>query len=197
MNIKLKHSFLKTCTDITGLFNNVVKINSFCSRLEKQADNAINSIIYDPNDYKGDGFELLIEALIKLSPADNRLGIFDYSIVDKSDDVGVDGYGVGIDGKACTVQVKYRSDNTVNLTSNNDHLANFASSSFIHYGVEPASNTNMVVFTTAKGLHYYTDENMFKNKVRCIGHNELRELLDNNYGFWNSLRTLIHEATYT
>lgn len=47
------------------------------------------------------------------------------------------------------------------------------------------------VFTTAKGLHFYTDQEMYKSRVKCFGYQELRQLVDNNYLFWNNLKELI------
>jgi hypothetical protein len=67
-------------------------------------------------------------------------------------------------------------------------------SSLIRYGVNPKTNTNMLIITTAEGLHYFTNNEMFQKQVRCIGYNQLRELVDNNILFWNSFRELIKNS---
>jgi hypothetical protein len=44
------------------------------------------------------------------------------------------------------------------------------------------------VITTASGLHNFTDNEMYKNQVICIGYDHLRSLLDENLSFWNLCR---------
>ena len=119
-------------------------------------------------------------------PVDARLGVSDYQLVQEGD-VGVDGVGIGTNGKPATVQVKYRAANH-DLTANNDHLSNFTSASLMHYNVDPTDDNNMLVITTAKGLHHFTDNEMFLNKVRCVGYEQLRQIVDNNIPFWDAFR---------
>lgn len=188
MEIKLIHPFLYQCHDINKLLKDVKKLSTFCSNLEKQSKLFPNR--YDPDKYKGDGFELFAEALIRLSPADNRIGVRNYQPILEGD-TGVDGVGIGINDKPVTVQVKYRANNLRHLTSNVDHLANFAFSSVSKYGVPIDSKINMLIITTAAGLHYFTDQEMFQGKVRCLGYDQLRELVDNNLNFWNEFRNLV------
>lgn len=185
--MQLTHKFLKQAHDLHGLLENCNKISTFCSRLEKQSE--LFPDRYDPDLYKGDGLELFSEALIKLSPVDNRIGIHHYQVVD-GQDLGVDGSGIGSNGKPATVQVKYRSNNQRQLTANNDHLSNFVSASILHEKVDPEDYHNMLIITTAKGLHHFTDNDMYGNKVRCLGREQLRELVDNNNAFWDEFRTL-------
>jgi len=189
MNIKLEHIFINRSHDLKQLLKDCFKLSTFCSRLEKQS--LLYPDRYDPDKYKGDGFELFVEALIKLSPIDNRIGIANYQVGDETNDKGIDGRGLGIDGKLATVQVKYRSNNTTLLTANKDHLSNFVMSSLFE-GVDKDSNTNMLIITTAESLHHFTDNEMFLNKVRCIGYKQLRELVDNNINFWNNFRQLLN-----
>lgn len=196
MVIKLTHLFIKRSHDIEQLLNGVKKLATFCSRLEKQSKLYPNR--YDPDRYKGDGLELFTEALIKLSPIDNRIGIVNYQPV-TSNDIGVDGKGIGIDGKPATVQVKYRKDHSKRrLTANEDHLSNFVSASTRSgnggFGVPSDTTTNMLIVTTAPGLNHFTDEEMFGKQVRCIGYEQLRKLVDNNLPFWNCFRELVREA---
>ncbi len=190
MEIILEHPFIYKAHDIEVLFNGTNKIATFCHKLEKQSFLFPNR--YEPEKYKGDGLELLAEALIKLSPVDNRIAIGNYS-PELSDDTGVDGYGIGIDNKPATVQIKYRSDSRTLLTANQDHLSNFVMTSLMRYKVPADTKTNLLIITTAEGLHYFTNSEMFQNQVRCLGYNELRELLDNNNLFWNTLRNLIKD----
>lgn len=188
MNIELKHNFIKRSHDLNDLLIDCYKLSTFCTRLERQS--VLFPDRYDPDKYKGDGFELFVEALIKLHPVDNRIGICNYT-VQEGLDTGIDGRGVGIDGRLATVQVKYRSDKTQLLTANKDHLSNFVMSSLFE-GVDKESTNNMLIITTADNLHHFTDNEMFLNKVRCIGYKQLRELVDNNINFWNKFRELLN-----
>jgi len=200
--LTLTHPFLFRCHRIKSVDSNPIdgidelllntkKLSTYCNRLVTQSFLYPNR--YDPEKYMGDGFELFVEALIKLSPIDNRIGISKYEPI-TSDDTGVDGIGIGIDLKPATVQIKYRSDNSGLLGSNQDHLGNFVTSSVLRYKVDPETTTNMLIVTTAKGLYPFTSEEMFQNKVRCIGYKELRELVDNNLLFWESFRNLVQTS---
>jgi hypothetical protein len=186
MKIELIHRFKNRCHNLKDLLEDCQKISTFCNKLEKQSVLYPNR--YSPEKYKGDGLEFLVEALLKLSPIDNRIGIGNYEPV-LENDTGVDGIGIGIDGNPATVQVKYRKSNYI-LTSNGDHLSNFVVASQNRYGVSVESNKNMLIITTGKGLHHYTEEDMFLNKVRCIGYEDLRDLLDNNFLFWENFRKI-------
>ena len=64
--------------------------------------------------------------------------------------------------------------------------------SLMKHKVNSDSKTNMLIITTADGLHHFTDNEMFLNQVRCIGYKQLRELLDNNKLFWNNFRKLLN-----
>jgi hypothetical protein len=189
MNIELTHSFLLTCHDLRGLLDGVTKLSTFMNRLVKQSE--LHPDRFDPLKYRGDGFELFTEALIKLSSADNRIGIYEYQNA-PADCPGVDGFGKGSNGKPATVQCKFvsKSDTVLTATGN---LSNFVNQSLLFFGVDPKDSNNMLVVTTAAGLHYYTDGVMFGKKVRCLGHDELRQLVDNNVAFWEQFKTLALE----
>jgi len=164
-------------------------MSTFCTRLEKQS--VMFPDRYSPEKYRGDGFELFVEFFLKAHSVDNRVGIGSYEILSNNDtDTGVDGTGVGINGKPATVQVKYRSNNEKFLTANEDHLMNFGYASQNKYNVSIDDINNMLIITTAKGLHSFTNGEMFLGKVRCIGYNQLREMIDNNLLFWDTFRSI-------
>lgn len=187
MNITLTHRFLYTAHSLTELLTGCTKLSTFCSRLEKQAVLYPNR--YNPDKYKGDGFELFAEALIKLSPVDSRIGISNYIVIE-GQDVGVDGTGIGNNGKTATVQVKYRGHGKLSLTAVKDNLNGFVMASLLHNKVDPNDKHNMLVITTAAGLHHFTDREMFLGQVRCLGYDELRTMVDNNNLFWSAFRAL-------
>lgn len=187
MNIALTQRFLSTSHDLKGLLSGCKKMATFVRRTDQQSQLAPDR--YDPDSYKGDALELFVEAFIKLSPVDNRIGIGEYQVVEDQD-TGVDGFGIGTNGKPATVQVKYRSNSDQVLTANQDHLSNFVTASLLRYKVDPADDKNMLIVTTAKGLHHFTDSEMFQKQVRCIGYDDLRKRVDNNQLFWDRFRDL-------
>jgi len=193
-NIKITHGFGLRAHNLIALFDKTNKISTFMNRLEKQS--LIDPIRYDSNKYKGDGFEFLVEILLKSHAYDNRLGITSYEPV-QSDDNGVDGVGFNLAAEKCVVQVKYRSNIKTVLTANEDHLSNMISDGMIKHKVVIAEDNTKIprhyVITTATGLHHYTDNENFKGFVHCIGFEQLRAMLDNNLSFWNLCRDIVKE----
>lgn len=188
LQVELTHPFILRCLNPTELLQDCQSLSTFCNRIEKQS---INSM--DPNVYKGNSLELLGEALIKLSPIDKRIGIFNYEPVTENDH-GVDGKGIGNNRKPATVQFKWRQEIDYILTANTDHLSNFVMSSFREFNVDVKDNENMLIITTAKDLHHYTDAEMFGGQVRCINRELLRQLIDDNLSFWQNFKELWSEA---
>lgn len=215
--VTTQHSFPTRAHDLKALFENTNKISTFMSRLEAQA--VRDPLRYDPDKYKGDGFEFLSEIFLKSHAYDNRIGITSYEPV-QDDDTGVDGTGINLAGDKCVIQIKYRSNSQGVLTSNKDHLSNLFSSAQTKYHISsiPAeietlrANSSIIgeskvnkrvkelesiskikrhyVITTATGLHHYTDQEMFKGEVKCLGYEDLRAMLDNNLSFWNLCREI-------
>jgi len=174
------HHFPKICYNADELLNDCNKVSTFIKRLRKQADS--NPDYFEPHSYFGDGFEALVETLIKNSPIDPRIYIRDYRPITEND-MGVDGFGYGPDGEIHTVQVKARSNPDGVLTANRDHISNFVAHSQMKYKA-----THMTIFTTAKDLHEEINEQMYMGSVRTIGYNDLRKLLDKNENFWRIFR---------
>lgn len=192
--MKITHGFGLRAHNLIALFDKTNKISTFMNRLEKQS--LIDPIRYDSNKYKGDGFEFLVEILLKSHAYDNRLGITSYEPV-QLDDNGVDGVGFNLAAEKCVVQVKYRSNIKTVLTANEDHLSNMISDGMIKHKVVIADDNTKIprhyVITTATGLHHYTDNENFKGFVHCIGFEQLRAMLDNNLSFWNLCRDIVKE----
>ena len=188
------HTFITKSHDLTGLFADTQKLSKFMRNLEKQSD--FDPIRYDPLKYLGDGFEFFIEMFLLFHPVDNRVGVSHYSPNEVNDN-GVDGTGLNIRNEPCVVQIKFRSDVMERLSTNRDHLSNLITDGMMAFNVM-ADNTNPknyrhFVFTTSMGLNFYTDNEMFKNKVKCFGYNELRKKIDNNIPFWNYVREIVKQ----
>ena len=202
--MEIKHGFGLRAHNLYSLFDKTDKLSTFMNKLEKQS--LIDVKRYDSNKYKGDGFEFLVEIFLKSHAYDNRIGITDYQPIStlKIKDNGVDGIGYNLSGKKCVVQIKYKSDATATLKSNEDHLSNLLSTGMIEFGVsadstivESIQNKKTAplhyVITTADGLHHYTDNEFFKNVVHCLGYHQLKSMLDNNLSFWNLCRKISAE----
>jgi hypothetical protein len=186
--MKLIHPFIYRCHDLDGLFENVKTLSQFMKRLEKQSQ--LYPERYSIEKYLGDGWEFFCEALIKTHQYDNRIGISEYTPVTKNDN-GVDGYGVNLFNEVCAVQPKYRSNTKGLLTSEVDNLNSFITEALLEKNIQPNKKYRHFVFTTAKGLHYYTDHEKFRGMVKCYGYDDIRSLVDNNLHFWNFIREQI------
>ena len=190
--ITIEHNFKTKAHNLVALFEGTKKMATFMRKLEEQS--MIDPLRYDPFKYVGDGFELFVELFLKLHSTDNRVGVCKYQPVQENDN-GVDGIGLNIRGEKCVVQIKYRNNTQQLLTANADHLSNMITDGMLAHGVvadmEEPKNYRHFVFTTADGLHFYTDQEMYKNKVRCIGYNDFRSMLDNNNMFWETCTEIV------
>lgn len=141
---------------------------------------------------KGDIFEIFAEIFMILLEASPQLGIYNYIPVNAADDNGVDGTGIGMDGKPATVQVKFRSNTSIELTS--DDIKQFPFQSIMKYNVDQYTTKNMIVFTNTKGLHWYTDSDVFLDRLRVISGNTISQNIDNNLCFWEVARNLVKDS---
>jgi hypothetical protein len=195
MNIRLMHTFRltgpwdKLLEDVDNLEKFMRRIEKFC---DKDTDHLSDPAEVDKrkNKFRGDAFEVFAEALLKTHAYDRRVGIANYRPADPTEDYGIDGYGIGTNMRPATVQVKYRGNGESELTANSDHLTNFLGASQNHstHRVSIDDNENMLIITSAKGVHRVTAENMLHNKVRWVGRELLKELVDNNLPFWEEFR---------
>jgi len=216
----IQHVFKTRAHDLKALFDGTNTMAAFMRKLEAQA--LLRPHLYDRDKYVGDGFEFLIEIFLKTHFCDNTIGISEYEPI-QVDDTGADGIGKNINGEKCVIQIKYRTNTTGFLTANTDHLSNLINAAQNHYGISTIVSEKAIikaqfekgnltdakynkaikqletsaprhyVFTTASGLHHYTDNTMFNGQVKCYGINELRAKLDNNIPFWDTIRKIASE----
>ena len=190
----MQHQFRTTSHDLSGLFNGVNLFSTLMRRIEQQS--TIDPIRYDPDKYKGDAFEFFVELFLTINATDNRVFVYNYKPIPADEDGGADGIGTNMLGENCVVQIKFRGNVEHMLTANEDHLSNLIVAG-AHLGVsfdnKNKKNFRHFVFTTAKSLHFYTDEQMFKGKVFCFGYEEFKKMVDNNLQFWNKCREIVRE----
>ena len=191
--INLQHNFKTKAHSLKVLFNNVNKMSQLMRKIESEA--LLDTLRYDVDKYKGDAFEFFVELFLALHPTDNRIGVYNY-VPNQENDNGVDGIGVNIKNEKCVIQVKFRSNTNSELTANKDSLSNLITDGMFQHNVvadmNDSTNYRHFVFTTATGLNFYTDQEMFKSKVKCFGFNDFRSLLDNNVIFWDKVREIVN-----
>ncbi len=185
----MNHIFKSRCYDVRELLNGVNTFREFKKRLKVQAEQ--NPLMIDPNVYKGDAFEALIEVLITSSETDGRIGIKNYK-VSENHQYGVDGTGEYKEKKntiPVMVQIKYRDDGTQYLSDKD--VSNFVAYSLTH---NYKKDVHMVLFTSAHGIYKKTEEEMYNYMLHVFGHPEICKLVDNNTAFWDRFR---YEMTQT
>lgn len=189
--IHLEHNFKTKAHSLPRLFEGVTEMSQLIRKIETESQ--IDPLRYDPDKYKGDAFEFFVELFLALHPTDNRVGVYNYK-PNQINDNGVDGIGQNIKNEKCVVQIKYRSDVKVELTSNEDRLGNLSNDAQFHgviFDMSDSKNFRHFVFTTANGLHNYTKNEFFRGKVKCFSYNDFRSMLDNNLIFWDKVREII------
>lgn len=183
----MKHRFKDTCLDAKGLLQGVNKLSTFMTRLNKMAeDQANNGMGWTSDEFKGDGFEALVEVMLNTMSSDKRIGIRNYSPwVGK--DMGIDGVGITneIKSRPVTVQIKYRTNTQKELTTE-DGISNFVAMSTT---ADEFKDAHMVFITTAPGVNRAILEQMYNSKPKVFGIKELKKFLDNNPAFWDSFRS--------
>jgi hypothetical protein len=197
MTTNLKHAFqFKANQDLVKLFDGVNKFSNLIKNIEKLSIK--NPDKYNINEYKGDAFEFFVEMFLNAFQFDNRVMVSNYE-PNKGIDNGVDGIGVNYFGDKCAIQVKYRSNSETLLSTNQDHLANLIVDAQMRHDITLEKDLKKpkkhFIFTTAKGLHYYTDSSMFEGSVKCFGIEDFKSMLDNNVNFWNWCRETAKSLT--
>jgi hypothetical protein len=190
----MEHHFITTSHDLMDLFANVKTMGGLIKKISNQS--LINTDRYDSNTYKGDAFEFFVELFLHINSTDNRVGVYNYKPIPSNTDRGADGVGENMRGEKCVAQIKFRDNTGSVLTTNEDNLGNlvlYGMGIGISYDLENTNNYRHFVFTTAKGLHYFTDNEMFLNRVKCFAIDDFKLMVDGNTHFWNKCRSIIGE----
>ena len=195
LNLELKHGNQPKSFH-EELYSGVTTFNQWNSKAKKLSTN------YQQYGYKtqekmiGDMFEIFAEIFFKSFPCDNTLGIYDYNPVSGSEDYGVDGIAKGIlDQTQSAIQVKWRSNPTVELVSND--LKQFVGHAYTTYDIDKKSQTGLIVFTNTAGLHWHTDTKVLNRQLRVINGEKIKGMVDGNLGFWKSqVHQLINNTLY-
>lgn len=174
------------------LFKDINTLSKLSYRIKKLSKGFEKHDYPDEEKMKGDLFEIFTELFFRILGSDNRIGVYGYQPAPADGDYGVDGYGTGMDEKPLTVQSKFRSDTTKELVGTD--LKQFAFQSIVEYDVDKDTSSNMVVFTNAKGLHWITESRVFSGRLKCLGYNEMKGIIDNNFPFWKNIDDIINNT---
>lgn len=182
-----------SCNSQIDLHNRILGISlGYWERIEQIIDSE-----YTENKMKGDLFEIWGELFFKLTSTDNRVGVSNYKPVSDHEDYGVDGTGIGINGRLCTVQIKFKSNILELLTI--DDLKNFQGLSYRKYGVDVNDDNNLIILTNCQGVHWKTETRVLENSIVTYGnygeeHVKSLQSLTDNMAFWNGLRDFVDYA---
>lgn len=193
----IKHSFQYNAHNLQELFEGTTRFSGrggWKSKMEAQS--TLDENKYPRLNYVGDAFEFFVEIMFEvLGPIREWGGIHEYEPQQENDN-GVDAICKNWDGELSVVQVKYKRDSERLLTANKDHLGNLLVQAQIQYGItshdlNKKETTKYFVITTGKSLHHYTDNEFFLNNVKCIGWDDICNMLDKNKGFWKKARKIV------
>lgn len=182
----MEHRFKYTCLDTNKLLDGCYKLSTFMNRLNKIAsEQEGNGYGWTADEYKGDGFEALVEVLINSMSTDKRIGVRNYR-PNTEKDMGIDGFGETneVKSRPVSIQIKYRSDVSSELTTQ-DGISNFIANTTLD---DTLRNAHMVYFTTARGINRSVLTEMYHSKPKVFGFKDIKKLIDNNPAFWDTFR---------
>lgn len=187
-------TYLNECIALFDLVEGVKTIGDFVSRVELLADAKYPTAQLDDteldklNTFKGDMLEVFTEIFFYLFSNDPTVGLAGYTPVSISDDYGVDGIGINVNGDECAVQVKYRN-NPVAVIEWSDMAKTFGAGICSH---QLLLNKNDTVFliTTGEGVTGPCHQ-VLGNRLRVINRRIIAGKVDNNQNFWQEAQELI------
>jgi hypothetical protein len=179
------------------VFDSVSTVKSLCDGIYK-ASLLIPLIKVDPDGdrspydkqrkFRGDAFEIFGEYLCRVTETDTRIGVRAGKLVPLDEDVGVDLYGESTMGDGpVSVQFKFKSDPLYMFTLRELATWLAASGHIIN-----ASGRNLILITTGQSVNYRVRQVV--PSLRVIGRNHLRDLVDNNSGFWQDFLVSVENS---
>jgi len=139
----------------------------------------------ESNLIKGNIFEIFVEFLIKKLGSGNNIGIVDYQPAQTIKDYGVDGVGIGLNGKPSTVQIKFRSNSNDDITY--EEVSKFFMQSVTDYGVQ--NLPNMWFISTAHRVNQHAEVMYKSHGGRFCGLNNLKNIIGpTNIPFWEEFK---------
>ena len=183
---------------VNHVFNeNVNTLSQFETQLEKLAFPKISADLrgFDPyHDILGQGWETLSHCIRTINGMDPKVKSPEPKLCSPGT-IGVDAYDSWED-KPRTYQDKYKGKGKawkIELSEGEDmKLERFLLQSQNKWNVDINDTESMIVFTNAQGLHYWTQNELLFDKVKCVGRKEIKKFIDNKE-WWKKARTLIRD----
>lgn len=165
-----------------------------CNKLEKDlsTQTSVKDFIKDSvNKLKGDLFEIFAELFFTAFPNDPEIGVIDYRPILLNDDYGVDALGKNVNGDACAIQMKFRT-NPIDIIDY-DSIAKTYASAKIQLGLSLENDDTIFLLTTGAGISGPC-EKVFARKLRTINRGAIAYKVDNNMSFWQYCEDRIFET---
>ena len=138
----------------------------------------------------GDLYEIFVELFLNIIN-DDRVRIRKYIPI-QNDDYGVDGLGKSDEDENVSIQIKFRSNPTDELSA--DDIKQFPYQSIVKYGINfNSSLQNMILITNCKGIKSITLKKVFLDRIRIINGEHI-DGYTNNKGFWLDSLEKINET---
>lgn len=202
----LTHQFFTANTPIQGfwaeqVFKDVYSLEKLENNLEKVAfpKNLDDLNGHDPLGLVlGNGFEAFGEIFFKVFGLHPDLSVDELNVCPPGQ-IGYDfTFTHAKNQLPGTIQAKYKGKSKaweVKLREGeNMKLERFQNASLNTASVPVDSKDNLIVFTNATGIDYFTVDTLLYGKVRCIGRPHINFLTKDNTAFWNTARDMITQA---
>lgn len=164
-------------------------LKEFKKRITQQTKN-YESVGYDDvfcNKFKGDIFEVFVAFIMLSNTCNPMYGLKDYKISSRSNDYGVDGYGINVNGDITVVQCKYKS-NKNDIVSYTD-MNNAFYDGVDKFDLDVKKLKNIFLITT--GQPSYELIKQYHKRLVVIDTKTIEKEVNNNYNFWDYCLTYI------
>ena len=151
------------------------------------------------NRITGDAFEVFTEILCSVFGHHPDIGLTRYDPVALGYDNGIDAYAYNLSNKLSAVQCKFSSDKH-RIYDGKKGVDSFVAESSNHREGYPAivnehgRHKTLFFITSGAGVHRYTRETKFDNRIHSIGQKLIKPLVDKNLAFWTTTRSLLEQA---
>jgi hypothetical protein len=198
----LQHQFWVSNTPAQGfwaeqMFKNVCSLRQLENNLQRLAfpKNSDDLNGHDPFSLMGDGFEGFGEIFFNIFGLHPDIKVTNLQVCPPGQ-IGFDfKYSHTKDYSNGTIQSKYIGKGNAWESelreSETMKLERFQNASLNVGGVSVDTTENLIVFTNATGIDYFTEDVLLYGKVRCIGRKHIEYLTKDNTAFWDTARTMI------
>jgi len=187
----LLNSIIKSWGSIPKIFEEMKNISSPNKTLKEFKKLITNqSKIYDlqeddttlSNKFKGDIFEVFVAFMLMSNTCNTKFGLSGYVIPPKSDDYGVDGCGVNVNGDITVVQCKYKT-NKMDLVTYNE-VSSLMVDGVCNFNLDANKDNNLFLITTGTASTCFKKFWSKNNRMVVIDTPKIEKQVDNNYNFW-------------